>query len=175
MTQARKRYGRGPEPVVIICSILVLMFSAGMLTWLGRETVRHVTADTRPATVVSVDSHPNPFQKRSRRRENTISFELADGTPHSSSARRRLLWHPSPGDRVHVYEHAPGRWSIHEAFSWPRTIFYALALLLPWLFLLLKVSEKLAPSQPSAVSQKTASAAERRRRRQRRTRGERPR
>lgn len=143
MTRSRKQYGRRTEPVVVICSVLILLFSGAGLAWLGRETIRHVTADTQPATVVSVDSHPNPFQKRNQRRERSVSFELDDGTVHASSVRKRLLWHPSPGDRILVYAHSPDAWTIHEEFSWTGTLLWTLALLVPWLFLILKVAEKL--------------------------------
>ncbi len=124
-----------------LCS-LVILAGSGVLLGLGvRDTVRHVTADDQPATVIEVGGTGSRISNNDRRRSRSISFRLEDGAEHAAAAESRWFWWPSPGDTVHVHETSPGDWEISEEFSWLRVLGFGVLFLLPWLVALAKVWE----------------------------------
>lgn len=121
-------------------SVVILGISSFFLVGLARDTVAHVTADAQPATIVDTEHH-----HRSTRRESSatsLTFELRDGSIHSDLVHPGFFWWPSVGETIHAYEAAPSDWKVMEDFSWPATIGGMLVLLIPWLFAILKLWDR---------------------------------
>lgn len=124
-----------------VFSLVVLAACTTAIGMLVHDTAQHLAADDQPATVTEVGGTGGRVSSNDRRQEQSVSFQLADGTQHAASAEQRWFWRPSAGDTVHVHETSPGEWEISEAFSWPGTLGWIALLLLPWLVALAKIWE----------------------------------
>ena len=147
-------------------SVAILAASGVLLGFVVRDTVRHVTADDQPAQVTDVSGTASRSMTGRRRNGRSIAFRLDDGSEHAASARSRWWWRPDEGDTVHVHETSPDDWEISEAFSWPATVGYTVALLLPWIVAMLKVWEWIEKTyRPERWAARERAAREKARRR----------
>jgi hypothetical protein len=154
-------------PLLAWVFVLVILAGSGvMLGFFVRDTVRHVSADDRPATVTDVAGTSARSISSNRRRERTVTFRLTDGTEHAALARNRLFWSPDEGDTVHVHRTSGDGWEISEEFSWLRHLGYIAMFAVPWVIAALKAWEwggkKLRPER---FAEKERASRERVRRR----------
>jgi hypothetical protein len=149
-----------------VFSLVILAGSGVMLGFLVRDTVRHVSADDRPATITDISGTASRSISGNRRRERTITFRLSDGTEHAALARNRWSWWPDEGDTVHVHRTSSDGWEISEEFSWLRHLGYIALFALPWVIAALKVWEWGARRRnPERWAEKERESRERVRRR----------